>query len=79
MKDYNDFTSSFESRVLVSGRKLRDLNVETGGRELEELEPVGVIAREPAAPEAGAETGIRALLAFTARPLSGGIGRSARS
>ncbi len=53
VKDYNDFTSSFESRVLVSGRKLRDLNVETGGRELEELEPVGVIAREPAAPEAG--------------------------
>ena len=50
--DYNKFTSSFESRVLVTGRKLRDLNIETGGRDLEELEQIETLARDPAAPEA---------------------------
>lgn len=50
--DYNKFTASFESRVLVTGRKLRDLNVETGGREIEEPDPVDAIARDPASPEA---------------------------
>lgn len=50
--DYNKFTSSFESRVLVTGRKLRDLNIETGGREIEELEQIDMLARDPAAPEA---------------------------
>jgi len=55
--DYNRFTASFESRVLVTGRKLRDLNIETGGRELEELEPVETIARDPSAPEATVSLG----------------------
>jgi len=50
--DYNKFTASFEGRVLVTGRKLRDLNIETGGRELEELEQIDTIARDPSAPEA---------------------------
>lgn len=50
--DYNRFTASFESRVLVTGRKLRDLNVETGGREIEELEQIDTLARDPAVPEA---------------------------
>ena len=50
--DYNKFTASFESRVLVTGRKLRDLNIETGGRDLEELEQIETIARDPVAPEA---------------------------
>lgn len=50
--DYNSFVGSFEGRVLVTGRKLRDLNIETGGRELEELEPVDALVREPASPEA---------------------------
>ncbi|HJT40771.1 MAG TPA: DNA recombination protein RmuC [Sphingobium sp.] len=50
--DYNAFVGSFEGRVLVTGRKLRDLNIETGGRELEELEPVEALVREPASPEA---------------------------
>ncbi|MFO1259812.1 MAG: DNA recombination protein RmuC [Sphingomonadaceae bacterium] len=54
--DYNKFTSSFESRVLVTGRKLRDLNIETGGRELEELEQIEMLARDPAAPEAALPT-----------------------
>ena len=50
--DYNKFTSSFESRVLVTGRKLRDLNIETGGRDIEELEQIETIARDPSTPEA---------------------------
>ena len=50
--DYNKFTASFESRVLVTGRKLRDLNIETGGREIEEPDQIDALAREPAAPEA---------------------------
>ncbi|WP_336966316.1 DNA recombination protein RmuC [Sphingobium aquiterrae] len=50
--DYNAFTASFESRVLVTGRKFRDLNIETADRELEELEPIEALAREPSSPEA---------------------------
>ncbi|WP_375194739.1 DNA recombination protein RmuC [Sphingobium sp.] len=50
--DYNAFVGSFEGRVLVTGRKLRDLNIETGGKELEELESVEALVREPASPEA---------------------------
>jgi len=50
--DYNKFTATFESRVLVTGRKLRDLNIETGGREIDEPEQIDTVARDPAAPEA---------------------------
>ncbi|AMK24984.1 MULTISPECIES: DNA recombination protein RmuC [unclassified Sphingobium] len=50
--DYNSFVGSFEGRVLVTGRKLRDLNIETGGKELEELEPVEALVREPVSAEA---------------------------
>ena len=52
VEDYNKFTSSFESRVLVTGRKLRDLNIETGGKELETPEQIDSLARDPASPEA---------------------------
>lgn len=50
--DYNSFVGSFEGRVLVTGRKLRDLDIETGGKELDALEPVDALVREPASPEA---------------------------
>lgn len=49
---YNSFVSSFESRVLVSGRKFRDLNIDTGGKEIAEIVPVEQIARDSSAPEA---------------------------
>ena len=39
-------------RELVTGRKLRDHNIETGGKELEELEPVEALVREPSSAEA---------------------------
>ena len=39
-------------RVLVTGRKLSDLNIETGGKELETPEQIDSLARDPASPEA---------------------------
>jgi len=56
VENYNKFVASFEGRVLVTGRKFRDLNIETGGKELEELPAVETRASEPvvemlAAPE----------------------------
>ncbi|WP_157217725.1 DNA recombination protein RmuC [Flavisphingomonas formosensis] len=47
--NYNKFVSSFEGRVLVSARRFRELNVETGSKELESVEAVEALAREPAA------------------------------
>ncbi|RJF91414.1 DNA recombination protein RmuC [Sphingomonas cavernae] len=45
--NYNKFVASFEGRVLVTGRKFRDLNVETGAREIEAIESVDTLARQP--------------------------------
>ncbi|HEY9580383.1 MAG TPA: DNA recombination protein RmuC [Rhizorhapis sp.] len=46
---YNSFVSSFEGRVLVTGRKFRDMNIEVGSREIEQVESVDALAREPQA------------------------------
>ena len=43
--NYNKFVSSFESRVLVTGRKFRELNIETGAKEIEETAPVEALPR----------------------------------
>ena len=45
VNNYNAFVSSFESRTLVTARKFRDLNIETGAREIEEVAPVEALAR----------------------------------
>ncbi|GAA0333944.1 hypothetical protein GCM10009087_50240 [Sphingomonas oligophenolica] len=45
VNNYNAFVSSFESRTLVTARKLRDLNIEPGAREIEDVPPVEVLAR----------------------------------
>ncbi|WP_380786689.1 DNA recombination protein RmuC [Sphingomonas sp. R86521] len=45
VNNYNSFVSSFESRALVTARKFRDLNIETGPREIEDVPPVEALAR----------------------------------
>ena len=45
VNNYNSFVSSFEGRLLVTGRKFRDLNIETGGREIDEVAPVEALPR----------------------------------
>ncbi len=52
--NYNSFVGSFDTRVLATGRKFRDLAIETGGKELETSEPLDVLARESQAEEARA-------------------------
>lgn len=47
---YNAFVSSFESRTLVTARKLKDLNIEPGAREIEDVPPVEALARYGDAP-----------------------------
>ncbi|ATE65382.1 DNA recombination protein RmuC [Rhizorhabdus dicambivorans] len=47
VEHYNRFVASFEGRVLVTGRKFRELNVETGDKEIEELPSVETRASEP--------------------------------
>jgi len=49
--NYNAFASSLETRALVTGRKFRDLNIETGDREIEAVPPVESLARSLIAPE----------------------------
>jgi DNA recombination protein RmuC len=45
VNNYNSFVSSFESRSLVTARKLRDMNIEPGAREIELVTPVEALAR----------------------------------
>jgi len=45
VNNYNAFVSSFESRTLVTARKLKDLNIEPGAREIEDVPPVETLAR----------------------------------
>jgi DNA recombination protein RmuC len=45
VNNYNSFVSSFETRALVTARKFRDLNIDTGMRELDEVPPVEALAR----------------------------------
>ncbi len=45
VNNYNSFVSSFETRTLVTARKFRDLNIDTGMRDLDEVSPVEALAR----------------------------------
>lgn len=42
---YNKFVGSFEKNILSTGRKFRDLNIETGNKEIEQVAPVEALAR----------------------------------
>ncbi len=44
VKNYNTFANSLETRALVSARKLKDLNIEPGAREIESVSPVELLA-----------------------------------
>ncbi len=57
VKNFNAFANSLETRALVSARKLKDLNIETGAREIESIPPVELLAShagDPDLPEARA-------------------------
>ncbi|MCP3729012.1 DNA recombination protein RmuC [Sphingomonas sp. MG17] len=51
VKNFNTFASSLETRAMVSARKLKDLNIETGTREIEAIPPVELLASHAEAPE----------------------------
>jgi len=44
VKNFNSFASSLETRALVSARKLKELNVATGPRDLETVAPIELLA-----------------------------------
>jgi len=45
VENYNKFVGSFDRNLVSTGRKFRDLNIETGGREIEAVPPVEALAR----------------------------------
>lgn len=51
VKNFNTFASSLETRALVSARKLKELNVETGAREIESVASVELLASHAEMPE----------------------------
>lgn len=52
VRNFNTFASSLETRALVSARKLKELNVETGAREIESVAPVELLASHAETPDA---------------------------
>lgn len=48
VENYNKFVSSFESRVLVTGRKFADLSIETADKDIDEVPAIDTRASEPA-------------------------------
>ncbi len=45
VNNFNSFSNSFNGRLMVTGRKFKELNVDTGARELEPVAPVDALAR----------------------------------
>ncbi len=43
--NYNKFVGSFERNVLSTGRKFKELNIEAGSREIDEVQPIEALAR----------------------------------
>lgn len=55
VKNFNAFATSLESRALVSARKLRDMNIEPGAREIESISPVELLASHAGEPDRPSE------------------------
>ncbi len=60
VKNFNAFASSLETRALVSARKLKELNIETGAREIESVPPVELLASHATAVEPEGEDDLKA-------------------
>ncbi|MGJ3649837.1 DNA recombination protein RmuC [Sphingomonas sp. GlSt437] len=45
VNNFNSFANSFNGRLMVTGRKFKELNIEPGARELDDVPPVEVLAR----------------------------------
>ncbi len=60
VKNFNAFASSLETRALVSARKLKELNIETGAREIESVPPVELLASHATRVESEDEDALRA-------------------
>ncbi len=60
VKNFNAFASSLESRALVSARKLKDMNIETGAREIESVPPVELLASHAMSVEPADADGVKA-------------------
>lgn len=60
VKNFNAFASSLESRALVSARKLKELNIETGAREIEAVPPVELLASHATATEPDGQDALKA-------------------
>ncbi|MBH1992791.1 MAG: DNA recombination protein RmuC [Sphingomonadaceae bacterium] len=52
--NYNKFVGSFDRSVLPSARRFRDLNIETGGKEIDAVEQLDLVTRESQTEEARA-------------------------
>ena len=51
VSNFNTFTTSFNSRLVSTGRKFRELNIETGARELEDVPAVEALASAGEVPQ----------------------------
>ncbi|MEG3086370.1 DNA recombination protein RmuC [Sphingomonas sp. PB4P5] len=50
VSNFNAFSNSFNGRLMVTGRKFKALNIETGARELEDVPAIETLARQSTAP-----------------------------
>jgi DNA recombination protein RmuC len=48
VQSYNSFANGLESRVLVRARRFKELNVDIGPKEIEDIEQIDALARDPA-------------------------------
>ncbi len=47
VENYNKFVASFDGRVMSSARKFKALNIDTGAKEIDAIDQIDALAREP--------------------------------